>query len=90
MLDCCEPLDIVRVKGITLSKLACLARCNGATATTSYASEISVEDFRKDVMSALSVGLDRSNRKILISSYHRGTLAQTGSGRVEYVRYIVV
>lgn len=84
MLDCCEPLDVVKVKGITLSKLACLARCNGATATTSYASEITVEDFRKDIMSVSSIGLDRSNRKVLISSYHRGTLAQTGSGRIVY------
>ena len=82
MLDCCEPLDVVKVKGITLSKLACLARCNGATAITSYASEITVEDFRRDVMSVLSTGIDRSNRKVLICSYHRGTLAQTGAGRI--------
>ena len=30
MLDCCEPLETVKAQGITFSKLACLARCNGA------------------------------------------------------------
>ena len=30
MLDCCEPLERIKQKGITFSKLACLARCNGA------------------------------------------------------------
>ena len=29
MLDCCEPLEKVQKNGINLSKLACLARCNG-------------------------------------------------------------
>ena len=36
MLDCCEPLDIIRLKGITLPKLSCLARCNGAKSTLKY------------------------------------------------------
>ena len=31
MLDCCEPLDVIKKNGITLEQLACLARCNGAT-----------------------------------------------------------
>lgn len=31
MLDCCQPIEVTKVKGITLPKLACLARCNGAT-----------------------------------------------------------
>jgi len=30
MLDCCEPLEDIRRRGITFDKLACLARCNGA------------------------------------------------------------
>lgn len=30
MLDCCVPIDVIEVKGITLPQLDCLARCNGA------------------------------------------------------------
>lgn len=30
MLDCCDPIEVIQVKGITLPKLDCLARCNGA------------------------------------------------------------
>jgi glutathione gamma-glutamylcysteinyltransferase len=30
MLDCCAPIEEIEAKGITLPKLACLARCNGA------------------------------------------------------------
>ncbi len=34
MLDCCEPLDFIKENGINFSKLACLARCNGAVVET--------------------------------------------------------
>ena len=37
MLDCCQSLDVTREKGIVMSKLACLARCNGANAELVYA-----------------------------------------------------
>ena len=68
-MDYYEPLDIVRAKCITLSKLAYLARWNGATAaTTSDTSQITVEDFRNYVISVLYAELDRSNQK---SYYHR-------------------
>lgn len=30
MLDCCTPLEKVQMEGITLGKVGCLARCNGA------------------------------------------------------------
>eukprot|EP00039_Didymoeca_costata_P008622 m.114323 g.114323 ORF g.114323 m.114323 type:complete len:187 (+) comp14161_c0_seq3:83-643(+) len=30
MLDCCEPLDVIKEKGITFMKLVCLGRCNNA------------------------------------------------------------
>lgn len=54
MLDCCEPLDIVRMKGITLPKLSCLARCNGASSVLKYGDKVSVETFRRDVMRVCS------------------------------------
>ena len=50
MLDCCEPLDIVRMKGITLPKLACLAKCNGAHSVLKYGTDITLEEFRRDII----------------------------------------
>lgn len=69
MLDCCEPLDIVRVKGITLPKLSCLARCNGAHSTLVYGDEVSVEEFRKDVIliSTLATGAKKQKCCVLSS-----------------------
>lgn len=49
MLDCCEPLDIIQLKGITLSKLACLSRCNGAETELKYADLTTIDEFRQDV-----------------------------------------
>ena len=39
LLDCCEPLEIVQQKGITMDKLACLAKCNGAHSKINHASD---------------------------------------------------
>jgi glutathione gamma-glutamylcysteinyltransferase len=136
MLDCCEELDVVRLKGIILPKLACLARCNGARVTMKYGTEVTVEQFREHIMlvtalpnnSACPLGdgnstcalkensaskepvkssvpmdfpdssslppahccdtsnpnmgsdVDQSVRNVMIVSYCRSTLRQTGSG----------
>jgi len=50
MLDCCEPLDIIRLKGITLPKLSCLARCNGAKSTLKYGDSVTIDEFRADIL----------------------------------------
>jgi hypothetical protein len=50
MLDCCTPLDVIRIKGITLSQLACVAKCNSAHTITKYGNSITVEEFRRDVI----------------------------------------
>jgi glutathione gamma-glutamylcysteinyltransferase len=79
MLDCCEPLDIVRLNGITLPKLACLAKCNGAGVELNLASSITVEDFRKDIMNVTSSSSETST-VVMIVSYSRPILNQTGGG----------
>mmetsp|Transcript_19329 Transcript_19329/g.27657 ORF Transcript_19329/g.27657 Transcript_19329/m.27657 type:complete len:301 (-) Transcript_19329:2146-3048(-) len=81
MLDCCEPLEVVKMKGITLSKLSCLARCNGARSILKYASNISLEEFRNDVESVSKSSSDTlKERNVMIASYSRKILNQTGSG----------
>ncbi|KAL9285059.1 hypothetical protein ACSQ67_024589 [Phaseolus vulgaris] len=75
MLDCCESLENVKVKGITFGKLVCLAQCAGAKVDSFRASHCSIDDFRKYVIKC-SISDDCH----LISSYHRAALKQTGTG----------
>jgi len=79
MLNCCEPLDIVRQKGIVLAKLACLARCNGATVDLCYASQIKYDRFKQDLIACTSTTCGKM-RPIMIASYSRPVFNQTGSG----------
>ncbi|XP_021847358.1 glutathione gamma-glutamylcysteinyltransferase 1 isoform X2 [Spinacia oleracea] len=75
MLDCCEPLEKVKVSGISFSKVACLAHCNGAEVDTFRTNESTVGNFRNYVISCTS-----SENCHMIVSYHRGSLKQTGGG----------
>jgi len=84
MLDCCEPLEVVKMKGITLPKLSCLAKCNGANSILKYSSSISLNEFRNDVISVSSSTTETSPiRNVMIASYSRKILNQTGSGVVD-------
>ncbi|KAJ8749104.1 hypothetical protein K2173_013711 [Erythroxylum novogranatense] len=75
MLDCCEPLEKIKEKGISFGKVACLAHCNGANIETFRTNQASVDDFRRHVISCTS-----SEDSFLIASYHRKAFKQTGSG----------
>ncbi|TFJ83896.1 hypothetical protein NSK_004993 [Nannochloropsis salina CCMP1776] len=50
MLECCEPLEVVRERGICLGKLDCLARCNGATTVLKYGDSTGLDEFRRDII----------------------------------------
>ena len=102
MLNCCDPLDQIKLKGISLSKLNCLAVCQGAQTELKFASDISEDMFRDDVKRVccnISAPLKSatpptnddanpttsatnsiSNNKVLIVSYSRSALKQSGSG----------
>ncbi|KAL2932961.1 Glutathione gamma-glutamylcysteinyltransferase 1 [Bienertia sinuspersici] len=75
MLDCCEPLEKVKVNGISFSKVACLAHCNGAEVEAFRANESTIDNFRNYLVSCTS-----SENFHMIVSYHRAYLKQTGSG----------
>ncbi|KAH9603079.1 hypothetical protein KSS87_009457 [Heliosperma pusillum] len=75
MLDCCEPLEKVKISGISFGKVACLAHCNGAKVDTFRTNECTEATFREYVSSCT-----RSEDYHMIVSYHRGYLKQTGSG----------
>jgi glutathione gamma-glutamylcysteinyltransferase len=71
MLDCCEPLETVKARGISFGKLVCLAHCAGAKVDAFHASQSSINDFRKYVIKCST-----SDDCHVISSYHRAALKQ--------------
>lgn len=66
MLDCCEPLEKVKAKGITFGKVACLAHCAGAKVEAFRTNQSNIGDFRNHVITCAS-----SEGCHLIASYHR-------------------
>lgn len=76
LLDCCTPLEQVRLAGVSMKELACLARCNGADTEVRHAEEQTLERFRASVERAARSGAD----DVVIASYSRARLGQTGSG----------
>jgi hypothetical protein len=77
MLNCCESLEIVKTKGITMPKLGCLAYCNGANVTLNYGDQITIEDFRRDLEKISKV---ENEHHVMIVSYSRKTFQQSGGG----------
>jgi glutathione gamma-glutamylcysteinyltransferase len=79
LLDCCVPLPEVRERGLVLDELACLARCNGAVAVEQHAS---AGPTGTGGLSAFRAAVQRAaaGQAVLIASYDRASLGQTGSG----------
>ena len=71
MLDCCEPLEQVKAKGISFGKLVCLAHCAGVKVQAYRTNQSTLDDFRVHIMRCST-----SDDCHLISSYHRGTFKQ--------------
>jgi len=74
LLDCCVPLEEVRRRGLELDELACLARCNGASVKLARADDANLDAWR-EALRASATG-----EMVLIASYDRSALGQTGSG----------
>jgi glutathione gamma-glutamylcysteinyltransferase len=87
LLNCCVPLSEIQKTGITIPTFACLAKCQGLQANVHYAQNVTEQDFRNAVKQACveddsgkeDAG-DRPLATVLIVSYYRGTLQQTGTG----------
>ncbi|EGG15257.1 hypothetical protein DFA_10091 [Cavenderia fasciculata] len=76
LLDCCTDLSIVKEKGITIDEFLCLANCNGAVTECHYYNESNVDEFRNKVIRSCQ----SNGSEILIASYNRQGLSQTGTG----------
>ncbi|KAG2260395.1 hypothetical protein Bca52824_079689 [Brassica carinata] len=75
MLECCEPLEIVKDKGITFGKVVCLAHSSGAKVQAFRTTQSTIDDFRRYVLKCST-----SDNCHMISTYHRGVFKQTGTG----------
>lgn len=71
MLDCCEPLENVRVKGISFGKVICLAHCAGANVEAYRTDQTSIDEFRDCV-----VACSTSDDCHMISTYSRKSFKQ--------------
>jgi len=95
MLNCCIDLEEVKSTGITLRDFQCLAHCQGLTVDLTYCDDQStLDDFRNAVQRACvsndhednenddesSSSLSDGPLDILVVSYSRKVLSQTGSG----------
>ena len=74
LLDCCVPLEEIRRRGLDLDELACLARCNGADVDLHRADDANLAMWRA------AIGGTERGERVVIASYDRGALGQTGTG----------
>ncbi|XP_045825890.1 glutathione gamma-glutamylcysteinyltransferase 1-like [Trifolium pratense] len=75
MLDCVDPLEEIRVRGITLGKLVYLAHRVGAKVDSYWSCHSTLDHFRHHVAKCSS-----SDKCFVISAYHRKALKQVGTG----------
>lgn len=74
LLDCCVSLDEIRRRGLDLDEVACLARCNGAAVDLFRAETSDLATWRSSLITAAR------GQGVVIASYDRAGLDQTGSG----------
>ncbi|ESO10000.1 hypothetical protein HELRODRAFT_167837 [Helobdella robusta] len=76
MLDCCIPLKTIEKNGITMDQFACLAACNMLQVEMVRMNPTSSEENFRQLVKLLTKRMD----KIMVVSYSRLTLEQTGDG----------
>jgi len=74
LLDCCVSLDEIRRRGLDLDEITCLARCNGAAVDMFRAQTSDAAAWRSSLVAAAR------GDGVVIASYDRAGLDQTGSG----------
>jgi len=92
MLNCCLDLEDVAKTGITLKDFVCLAQCQGLSVDATHCnSDDQLDDFRQAVRIACTESSDdladreqsaeqTGPTQLLVASYSRKVLGQTGSG----------
>ena len=76
MLDCCASLEVVKQKGITFKEFTCLARCSGLDVQMFQLTGHVTQQYFRELVRSLTTTDDR----MIVMSYSRKTLKQTGDG----------
>ena len=76
MLDCCASLEVVKQKGITFKEFTCLARCSGLDVQMFQLTGHVTQQYFRELVRSLTTTDDR----VIVMSYSRKTLKQTGDG----------
>ena len=74
LLDCCASPAEIRERGLSIDQVGCLARCNGALADVQRADAADLGAWRA------ALGTAASGNGIVVASYDRAAMGQTGSG----------
>ncbi|KAJ8599463.1 hypothetical protein CTAYLR_008026 [Chrysophaeum taylorii] len=80
LLECCKPLDRVKVEGLTLDLLACTGRCNSLDVEVIRGDCEHLEESVRDVIRRTSAQPPDNPTEFLIASYDRRGVGQTGEG----------
>ncbi|KAJ3411421.1 hypothetical protein HDV05_002203 [Chytridiales sp. JEL 0842] len=75
VLEVCQDRGVILQEGITMPEFECFATCNGLKADIKLAHQTEKELFLNDLRNCTS-----SQTSVLVVSYNRGTLQQTGTG----------
>ncbi|KAL3680692.1 hypothetical protein R1sor_023648 [Riccia sorocarpa] len=81
MLECCEPLEIVKERGMTFAKVACAGACAGAAVHALRANASSLEEFRQNLILC-----SKSESQHMIVSYTRTAFQQKNVYREQILR----
>jgi glutathione gamma-glutamylcysteinyltransferase len=87
LLNCCMDLEDIKKVGITLNTFSCLAKCQGLKVDKYFAEDQTLQDFREAVELTCverdddsGEGFLESKDPLLVVSYNRQILKQTGTG----------
>ena len=80
LLNCCVDLEEVKATGITLNVFSCLAQCQGLRVEKNFAQDKCLQDFREAVQLACVENDANEINPLLVVSYDRAVLEQTGAG----------
>eukprot|EP01126_Amoeba_proteus_P055337 TRINITY_DN6858_c1_g2_i1.p1 TRINITY_DN6858_c1_g2~~TRINITY_DN6858_c1_g2_i1.p1 ORF type:complete len:136 (-),score=24.33 TRINITY_DN6858_c1_g2_i1:253-660(-) len=75
MMSCCVPLDVVKKDGIDFDIFVTLATRHGLRVVPFRSNQRTQEEFRLDIMNAT-----KNTNEVIVASYNRASLGQTGSG----------
>lgn len=82
---CCLSAERIRRVGLTLDEFRLLGRCNGLSVQLKRPKDtdgtiFTVDDFRNDIQTTLTSTDDTNGHSILVVSFSRAALGQTGEG----------